>query len=159
MNGTGIASTVEIRELTSDNMAELLDWRMEVLDVVFADDAPWDAEQIRAANARYFEKNLGATCIACIASVDGIDAGCGAICLQEELPSPDNPGGTCAYLMNIYTRNEFRKHGIARAVVSWLIENARERGIDKIYLESTAAGRPLYETMGFKDMQGMMKLS
>ncbi len=26
----------------------------------------------------------------------------------EELPSPDNPSGKCAYLMNIYVREAFR---------------------------------------------------
>ena len=39
--------------------------------------------------------------LAVVAEVDGREAGCETICFTEELPSPDNPSGGCAYLMNL----------------------------------------------------------
>ncbi|MDE7347002.1 MAG: GNAT family N-acetyltransferase, partial [Muribaculaceae bacterium] len=86
-----------------------------------------------------------------------VECGCGAVCFTDELPSPDNPTGRCAYLMNIYVREPFRKHGIAHHVVSHLIEVAKKRECGKIYLETTADGKSVYSSLGFKDMPDMMK--
>lgn len=151
-------SQVSLRALGAEDIEEALAWRMEVLSDVFAEDAPWDFEALREENRRFLERHLGTELVCCIASVDGIDAGCGAFCLQEELPSPDNPSARCAYLMNIYTRKRFRGHGVGRHVVAWLMEAAHDLGCGKVYLEATEAGRPLYASMGFKTLDGMMKL-
>ena len=86
------------------------------------------------------------------------NGGIGGMCLYHEMPSPDNPNGKCAYLMNIYTRPQFRRQGIGDAVVRWLIGQAEQRGISKIYLETSEAGKPLYREIGFTEMPDMMKL-
>lgn len=153
-----VGQDVALRWLGKKDLEEALDWRMEVLGVVFAEDEPWDQTALREANEQFLANHLGADLIYCIASVDGKDAGCGAICFQSELPSPDNPTGMDAYLMNIYTRLAFRGKGIGRTVVTQLIEQARERGARKIYLETTAIGAGLYESLGFEYLDGMMKL-
>lgn len=80
------------------------------------------------------------------------------MCLYRKMPSPDNPNGECAYLMNIYARSRFRKHGIGNRIVRWLVEQACQRNISKIYLETSEVGRPLYQTIGFSDMKDMMEL-
>lgn len=154
-----ILQDVALRWLGKEDLEEALDWRMEVLGVVFAEDEPWDQAALREANREFLANHLGVDLIYCIASVEGKDAGCGAICFQSELPSPDNPSGADAYLMNIYTRSTCRGKGIGRAVVAQLIEQARERGAGKIYLETTAMGAGLYESLGFEYLDGMMKLS
>ena len=59
--------------------------------------------------------------------------------------------------MNIYVRKTFRKHGIAHKIVSRLIEEAKKQKCDKIYLETTADGKPVYTSLGFRDMPDMMK--
>ena len=149
---------LSVRELGPNDLDELISWRMEVLDTVFAEDKPWDAEALREANLGYYREHIGKDHFACIISVDGKDAGCGAICIQDEMPSPDNPTGKNAYLMNIYTREEFRHKGVGEAVVAWLIDRARAEGADKIYLESTDMAKSLYSKIGFAPMHGMMKL-
>lgn len=149
---------VIIRQLDADDVEEALTWRMEVLEDVFAQDGPWLRDEMRAENEKYLQRRLGSELVYCIAAIDGEDVGCGAFCLQDELPSPDNPSAKSAYLMNIYTRASARGRGIGHAVVSWLIEQAKESGAGKIYLEATAVGCPLYESLGFAPMDGMMKL-
>lgn len=64
----------------------------------------------------------------------------------------------CAYLMNIYVVPMLRGKGIGRQIVTWLIAAAKARGITKIYLEASDAGKNLYTSMGFASMDGMMKL-
>lgn len=103
-------------------------------------------------------RDAGIRHIACFAELDGVPVACGSICLQEELPSPDNPSGRCAYLMNMYTRPAHRGKGIAAAVVDWVVDQAKRAGTGKIYLETTPAGRGVYARAGFVDLPDMMKL-
>jgi len=51
--------------------------------------------------------------------------------------------------MNVYTRNEYRRQGIARQMCEMLIEDAWARGATEISLDATTMGRPLYESLGF----------
>lgn len=145
-----------IRLREGKDVAELLEWRKEVIHAVFgmeADDA------LIHANLEYYEAAIaGGGHIALIADIDGTGAGCGAICFQNELPSPDNPGGRCAYIMNIYVREPYRGKGIATAIVRELISVAKKHNCGKIYLESTREGLPLYSRIGFKPIENMMKL-
>lgn len=134
----------------------LMQWRREVIENVF-DQAP--SEDLMAQNEGFYRRHLADhSHLAFIASEDGVESGCGSICLTEELPSPDNPNGRCAYLMNIYVREKFRDHGIGHAIVRRLMEEAKLRGCKKIYLETTSEGRPVYESLGFRDLPDMMKL-
>lgn len=145
---------MEIRRIEDIN--ELLSWRREVISNVFGEEA---SEELMARNEDYYRRRIeDGTHLAFVASSHGKEAGCGAVCLTEELPSPDNPSGKCAYLMNIYVKSEFRENGIAHALVTRLIEEAKNRNCGKIYLETTEIGRPVYTSLGFHDFPDMMKL-
>lgn len=61
--------------------------------------------------------------------------------------------------MNVYTRSEYRRQGIARKMVEMLIEKTWEKGATEISLDATAMGRPLYESMGFTDSTECMVLT
>ncbi len=59
-------------------------------------------EDLLSANRKYYERHIvDGSYLAVVAEVDGREAGCETICFTEELPSPDNPSGGCAYLMNL----------------------------------------------------------
>lgn len=138
------------------DLDSLMQWRIEVIEHVFGHTP--DADLIDA-NRKYYMLHISdGSHEAFVAKECGQEVGCGSVCLTDELPSPDNPSGRCAYLMNIYVRSPFRRHGIGHAIVSRLVDEAREKGCGKIYLETTAQGRSVYESLGFRDMDGMMKL-
>ena len=142
-----------LRQIT--DIATLMDWRAEVIRNVFGEEAD---SLLLEANRQYYLGHIpDGTHIAIIAANQGADCGCGGICFSDELPSPDNPSGKCAYLMNIYVREAFRFHGIAHKIVARLIEEAKKRNCGKIYLETTAEGKPVYNSLGFRDMVDMMK--
>ncbi len=140
----------EIKDITT-----LMLWRREVIEHVFGQQPD---EALLAANRLFYELHVADDShYALVASADGEECGCGAVCFTEELPSPDNPTGRCAYLMNIYVREPFRRHGIAHAVVRQLIDESLRRGCGKVYLETTADGRSVYQSLGFGDLPDMMK--
>ncbi len=144
---------VSIREIK--DITTLMAWRAEVIEHVFGQKADGTLLQ---ANRQFYETHIAdGSHYAIVAACDGEDCGCGALCFTEELPSPDNQSGRCAYLMNIYVREAFRNHGLAHLIVSRLIEQAKSRGCGKIYLETTNDGRPVYESLGFRDLPDIMK--
>ena len=138
-----------------NNIEELMKWRAEVIQTVFRERP---SSQLLEENRKYYEKHIpDGSHIAYAALYNGKEVGSGSICITDELPSPDNPGGHCAYLMNIYVREKYRTHGIGHAIVKKLLEEAEHLGCEKIYLETTDAGRGVYESLGFRDMKDMMK--
>lgn len=77
--------------------------------------------------------------------------GCATLCFLTVLPTADHPTGLRAHLMNVYTVPGFRRRGIARTLVTALMDVARQRGATEISLDATEAGRPLYRALGFRD--------
>lgn len=149
---------IKIKKAALADIELLMQWRMTVLHEVFATPDSDPMLELAQANRLYYQAALPTEGhIACFAYAGNTIIGCGGVCLYQEMPSPDNPTGGCAYLMNIYTCPEFRRQGIGRQVVAWLIQQAGQRGFTKIYLETSACGQPLYREMGFVDMQGYMQ--
>lgn len=146
---------IELKRVTDTE--ELLVWREEVIRNVFGIEP---TPSLMEENRNYYLRHISdGSHIALKALYGSEEAGCGSLCLSEELPSPDNPNGKCGYLMNIYVRDKFREKGVGHALVARLVELAKENDCDKIYLETTTEGRGLYRTSGFKDLPDMMKYS
>lgn len=149
---------ITIKKAEIEDIELLVKWRIEVLREVF--EIPFDLslDELRAENEKYYLSELASGGhIACFAYLDGTIIGCGGVCIYREMPSPDNFTGMCAYLMNIYTRPDYRKMGVGNEIVNWLIKRAEEKGITKIYLETSEAGEKLYRKIGFSDMENMLK--
>lgn len=144
---------LEIVPLT--DIDRLVEWRREVVGEVFG---AVPSAELLSANRRYYGRHIpDGSHLAVVARNEGVDTGCGAICLSDELPSPDNPSGRCAYLMNIYVRPAYRSQGIGHAIVRHLVETARRKDCDKIYLETTTGARSLYHSIGFKELSGILR--
>ena len=150
---------ITIRQVFVNEIDTLMEWRMEVLHRVFDIPQSDDMRDLYAANLEYYKTAIpSGEHIAVFAQIENVIIGCGGLCLYREMPSPDNLTGQCAYLMNIYTKEEYRGQGVGKAIAGWLVDYAKEQGITKIYLETSECGRPLYESLGFHDMQDYMKL-
>jgi N-acetylglutamate synthase-like GNAT family acetyltransferase len=148
-----------IRKATIDEIDTLMQWRMEVLHNVFSIPDDEDTSALEKANLEYYMKEIpGGGHVACLASLGNEIIGCGGICFYQEMPSPDNHSGKCAYLMNVYVRSQYRENGFGQNITRWLIKQAKERGITKIYLETSEPGRQMYEQLGFKEMKDYLKL-
>lgn len=89
---------------------------------------------------------------------NGTFIGAGGVSFYQVMPTYHNPTGKKAYIMNMYTAPEYRRHGIALHTLDLLVKDAREQGASQIALEATDMGRPLYEKYGFVKMEDEMEL-
>ena len=141
---------------TADDMEMLIRSRTETLRAV--NNLPEDyafSEEFLEASREYFREGDQTTVLAL---EEGRVAGCATMCYIDMMPTFSHPSGRRAHLMNVFTHPDFRRQGVARAMVSLLVDEVRGRGITEISLDATEAGRPLYRALGFRESDECMVL-
>lgn len=126
-----------------------MEWRERVLRDVFDVPADHSIDALMAQNRAYYSTHLAdGTHEACFAVLDDTIVGCGGVCFYDEMPSPDNPNGRCAYVMNVYVAPDARNCGIASQIVAWLVERAEAKGAGKVYLKPPMPRGACMKTQG-----------
>ena len=147
----------DIRIATKDDIEALMSSRLEMLKVV--NGLPEDyvfTDQIINESRDYFLNGEHLTVLA----TDGDEVvGCASMSFIRIMPTFGHPTGKRAHLMNVYTRSEYRRRGIARRMVELLIDESWKAGATEISLDATELGRPLYESLGFTDSTECMVLT
>jgi GNAT superfamily N-acetyltransferase len=144
-----------IRPATRADIATVLEHRLAMLEAVFQSEHPDMAQaspqQMREANAAWLERHLGEDFHAWLAELDGRAVGSAAVMWFPHPPSPINPIGLEAYVLNVFTDARWRRRGVARALMERIVEEARARGVKRIWLRASEDGRPLYVDMGCRE--------
>ena len=148
---------MEYRKTTDKDLDLLMEIRLEMLRKVngLANDYVF-SDELTEHSRRYF---LNGDQTTVIASENGVVAACASISYIEIMPTFSHPTGRRAHLMNVYTKEEYRRRGIARKLVEMLTEDAREKGASEISLDATEQGRPLYEALGFRSSEECMVMT
>lgn len=91
---------------------------------------------------------------------DGVSVAGGGMVLLPWPPGPSYPGDTLAFVYNMYTEPAHRRRGLGRRILETMQTWARDNGVGSMALNASAAGRPLYESMGYAESpRAMMFLS
>lgn len=133
--------------------------RIEVLRAAnrLSDDT--DLSEVERQSYNYYQKALCDDSHIAYLVFDGTRfVGAGAVSFFQVMTTYHNLSGNKAYIMNMYTRPEYRRRGIAIKILDMLIKESKNRGITAISLEATDMGRPLYEKYGFVKMNNEMEL-
>ena len=80
---------------------------------------------------------------------DGTAVSANGLVLYRKPPGLGSGSGRVGYLTNVYTSPDFRALGLAERLLLLLIDEAKRRGVEKIHLGTTDAGRRLYDRCGF----------
>lgn len=142
-----------------DDLDILTETRIEVLRAANGLPEGTDMDEVKRQTIRYYKKALlDGTHIAYLVFDGEFFAGAGGVSFFQVMPTYHNPSGEKAYIMNMYTRPEYRRRGVAYKTLDMLVQDALNRGVTAISLEATDMGRPLYERYGFVRMNGEMEL-
>lgn len=147
------------KKATIDDLDILTETRIEVLRAANRLENDVDMSEVKKQSFEYYQSAITEdTHLAYLIFDKDEFVGAGGISYFKVMPTYHNPTGKKAYIMNMYTKPEYRRKGIAFKTLDLLVRDAKERGITAISLEATTMGRPLYEKYGFITMNDEMEL-
>lgn len=150
---------LEYRKATVDDLELLIKTRIQVLRAANNLDNYVDMSRVEIESRVYYENALINDLHTAYLVFDGnLFIGSGGISYYIVMPTFHNPSGKKAYIMNMYTKSDYRRKGIATRMLDLLIQDAKEHGVTAISLEATDMGRKLYEKYGFVAMKSEMEL-
>lgn len=90
-----------------------------------------------------------------LAEADGEAVACVLLVWWVMPPNPDGQRRRRGFVSSVYTRPAYRRQGVARQLMTMLIEHARAESFQRLILWSSEMGRPLYEDLGFTPSRGL----
>jgi GNAT superfamily N-acetyltransferase len=114
-------------------------WRDEAaLDKMCQRFRPWLRDRMAAANY-----------LAWLVEIDGTAAAGLGLWLMDWPPHMIGGGERRGNILNVYTEPEFRRRGLARALMHTALEWCRTQQVNAVILHASDDGRSLYESLGF----------
>ncbi len=112
--------------------------------------------ELRQMSEAYFQTALVAeSYLAWLAESDGSVVGGGGIVLAGWPGSPWDNQSRRAWILNMYVEKDYRRRGIARALMQQMLHWCRQQDLAIINLHASKQGRTLYESLGFKPTNEM----
>jgi len=147
------------KKATIADLEILTETRIEVMRAANQLNNDVDMSEVKQQSFEYYQNALkNDTHLAYLIFDEGTFVGAGGISYFQVMPTYHNPTGKKAYIMNMYTKPEYRRQGIAFKTLDLLVADAKTKGINAISLETTDMGRPLYTKYGFIKMNDEMEL-
>ncbi len=106
---------------------------------------------------RFFIENIKSGAFVAFVAIDNSEiVAMSGISVYNAPPTQEIPNGKIAYLMSMYTLPQYRHRGIATQLLELIVKEASLLGCDKITLNASPMGKPLYAKFGFKDVENDM---
>lgn len=115
---------------------------LDAMDVAFAD---WLADRLACGEYRgWFATN----------ECGEVIAGAG-VWLVAWAPTPRDQAALWGYVMNVYTHSDYRRQVLARRLMRAVMDWCRGHNVHTLFLKASDTGRPLYESLGFRQTNEM----
>lgn len=100
----------------------------------------------------YFKEHLNRDLFVFVCRDADIIVSCCFLCVSEKPSSPTFINGKTGTILNVYTKPEYRRKGIANALLKILLAESKKIGLDFVELKATDSGYNLYKSIGFEDV-------
>jgi len=148
---------IHIRKAGVEDLKHLLHHRRAMFEEMgFRDTSVLD--RVEDLSREYFSASLriGTYSGWLAEEVSGQVVGGGGIVVADWPGFPGESRAERAWILNMYTEPGARRSGVAKRLLEVMIEWCRIQGFSAVSLHASAAGRPLYETVGFQQTNEMM---
>lgn len=147
---TMITASPIVRLATSADAALMAEYRLR-FNIELSPPQPQEViDRLRSDLIQYFQTHTdNGDFISVIAFYGEEVAGIGSMEPRIIPGNFKNPSGRWGFILNMYTVPEFRKRGVARAILNKLIQTGTECGLTAFELLATKDGQPVYEKAGF----------
>ncbi|MDE7340377.1 MAG: GNAT family N-acetyltransferase [Lachnospiraceae bacterium] len=137
---------------TINDIDALVQMRLDYLTEDYGSLTDEQIIKIKSSLPDYYRKHLNKDLLVYVARKPVI-AACCFLLISEKPANPSFINGRTGNVLNVYTKPEYRKQGIAKKLMEQLIAEADELGLDYVELKSTDEGYRLYKSLGFSDEQ------
>jgi ribosomal protein S18 acetylase RimI-like enzyme len=147
---------MEFKQASYNDIDLFLEHRMEFVASIRNIE---DSKSFKEGTRKYLEEHIDKEDLIIFIAKDGekIVSSCMA-CIFETIPLPSCPKGKSAELLNVYTLEGWRRYGYAEKLIHMLMIESKKRGVEKIILDYTDAGLPLYKKLGFIPLEYQMQM-
>lgn len=135
------------------DLDELVDLRLDYILDDFGTEVEDEIDTYKDNIRTHFKNNLGKSLIGFIAKSDGKIIATAYLLIIEKIPNPYVKNGLCGEVLSVYTNPSYRNRGIAKQLLTNLIDYAKERKLFKIDLKATSDGFNLYKKVGFIELK------
>ncbi len=149
---------MEIIKMDEKYVEDFLNLRLSLFRELGEIHASTDISELREVTKNYYLLHINRDLISFGVTEKGNVVSTGAVCLFDRIPYIENLRGREGYVLNIYTTPEYRGKGYAGRLTEKIIEYARKNKIKRLWLNSSNAGRGVYEKYGFIEKDNEMEL-
>ncbi len=143
---------ITLKKASLSDIETLIEYR--IIFLYEAQGRPDEALELnlRKSLKEYFSKALESdTYTSYIAEYEGKCVGFSGMVFREQPGNFEIPNGKTGYILNMFTLKEYRNNGIASLLFQKLIDEAKQRNLDRLELHATLDGEPIYRQFGFNE--------
>jgi len=149
---------IAIRRAGVEDIEAVVDFRLAFMREAFP-GVEIDEGEFRELTYRYVADKLPKDeFMVWLAEEDGRAVGMSGLIFYHRPPIIPYPSEHRVYLLNMYTRPESRRRGVATALIRHMLAHVKTTPAKCITLHATDTGRLVYEKLGFVPIEDEMRL-
>lgn len=137
---------IEYKRLTENDLPAFIELRITQLR---EEGATEDIDLTPSLNDYYKRHLADGTFVSWLAVDGGRIVGTSGMSFVEKPPYFGCPSGRIGLLSSMFTQKEYRRKGIAKELLSRVVEEARKYGCGAVHITASDMGVYLYEDFGF----------
>ncbi len=138
---------------SKDDIEELIQLRIAYMIDDFGSVSEEEKEGMKKQLPDYFARKLGTELIAFVARDNGRIVSVAYLHIIEMPANSILLNGVYGDVLSVYTEPEYRGRGLCTTLMKNLVEYGKTLGLGRIDLKATDEGYPIYEKVGFKDVE------
>ncbi|WP_160689367.1 GNAT family N-acetyltransferase [Clostridium sp. C2-6-12] len=140
-----------IRKAGINDIYELIKIRISYLKEDYGNISSEQIDQLKKQLKEYYINHIDKDMIAYIAEENNEIISSVFLVVIDKPANPTFISGKIGNILNVYTKTEYRKNGIAGKLLKLAVNEAREMKLSYLELKSTEAGFNLYKELGFEE--------
>lgn len=145
---------IQYRKLTEQDIARFIDMRIAQLR---EEGAAEDIDLAPALRDYYRRHMADGTFVSWVAADGDRIVATSGLSIVEKPPYFGCPSGKIGLLSSMYTENAYRRQGIAKELLSRVVEEARVRNCGTVQITASDMGVLLYSSFGFVKNNNFMQ--
>lgn len=136
-----------------DDIPNLVELRIEYLLEDYVEIPQNKLSLISNNLPTYFHNHLNKDLFVFVCRDSKKIVGCCFLYVSEKPSNPTFVNGKTGTILNVYTKSEYRKKGIAGELIRMLLSESEKNDLDFVELKATNSGYNLYKSLGFEDVK------